>query len=294
MASQALVVGVDFSPASRRAARAAAAWAVRGGFPLVLVHAFPPSARRLAGAPRRTVKQAVAEAEVDEATRLSRWAEGLRADGVEVDVVARAGKPAEVLLSEAKRRRAALVALGTTGKGALRRLFLGSTARRVAAQAAIPVLLFPQRGRVPRTGPVVAGIDLAGGAGRVATAAAALASDLGEALHLVHTVPVPVTGTAPDVGPIYTPEMLADQERDAALSLTELAEPMREELHVRTFVEVGDAATALLTHARRGRAACIVVGRRRTPRLGFGSVSAALVQRSDRPLLVVPRRQAGR
>lgn len=293
MAGPSLVVGVDFSTASRKAVRGAAVFARAMAVPLVLVHAMqePPSSRGVAGAPRRQLKAAMAKAGVDEAMALSRWAERLRSPDLEVETVVRDGEPAEVLLAAAKRHRALLVAAGTSGKGMWRRTFLGSTARRVADRSPVPVMLFPERGGNPRRrpGPVVAGIDLLPGCGLLAEAAGRIALDLGAQFHAVHALAIPMAAGPGLEAAGYTSEMLARHEVEAKLALTEITEPLRRDVRVENFVELGDASTALLTHARRVGASCIVTGRRRSRRTGFGRVSLALVQRTDRPLVVVPK-----
>ena len=49
------------------------------------------------------------------------------------------GDPAEAIVREAKRGRYDLIVMGTHGRGALEGLLLGSVARKVIAQSAVPV-----------------------------------------------------------------------------------------------------------------------------------------------------------
>jgi nucleotide-binding universal stress UspA family protein len=50
------------------------------------------------------------------------------------------GRPAEQILAAAERARADLICTGTTGKGMLDRLLMGSVAQRLVRQSKLPVL----------------------------------------------------------------------------------------------------------------------------------------------------------
>lgn len=58
-----------------------------------------------------------------------------------IDVVH--GPPASTILSEAKKRKADLLVIGTHGKGRIEYAFLGSIARKIMRRSEIPVLLIP-------------------------------------------------------------------------------------------------------------------------------------------------------
>lgn len=286
-----VVVGMDFSEGSRRALQAVRFLGAIEGARVRLVHVYPKGGPRLGGAEGRRFKDAVAHAQADEAVELSRIAEQARRAGLQVDAVAVQGKPAPTLLAQAKRAKAGLVAVGTSGRRGVAGLFLGSTAQAVLRQSPIPVLVTPARHRQGRrkAGPVLAGVDLDASASAVVAAAVALATDLGVAVELLHAVRVPFIGPAfPEDGIAYSPRMLEEDEADAALRLSQLAEPHRKGVEVRTRVTVGDAATNLLARAQEVGAAAVVVGRRK-PARRMGSTSAALAHGLDRPLLVVPQ-----
>ncbi|AXK33584.1 universal stress protein [Streptomyces armeniacus] len=63
---------------------------------------------------------------------------------VEVEIVAQQGRPAEVLLEEAK--HAGLLVVGSRGSGLWGRLTLGSTSTEVVHHAHIPVVVVPAKG----------------------------------------------------------------------------------------------------------------------------------------------------
>jgi nucleotide-binding universal stress UspA family protein len=132
-------VGVDFSPASVRAAEVASALLGEDAT-LSLVH----------------VKPRLEESELDKAAwdatysaRVVELFDRLRADlqprpGVTVETVSLEGWPADQLLAFATRSRAELIATGTHGYGFVERLFLGSVATGVLRGAACSVLIAPE------------------------------------------------------------------------------------------------------------------------------------------------------
>jgi nucleotide-binding universal stress UspA family protein len=242
------------------------------------------------------MKTFIARAETQEVAKLSTLAERLRRHGFQVETVALDGKPAATLLSQAKRSKAGLIAVGTAGRRGIGAVFLGSVAQAVLRDSPVPVLVTPsrnRRGRRRRAGPVLAAVDLGPTSPSVLEAAADLANDLGVSLHVLHTIPLPFVGDVPDAAMAYTPQVLAHDEESAALRLTELLEPIRARVQAETTLGLGDAPTHVLAEAVHLGAAAIVVGRRK-PGRRLGSVSSAVVRATDRPVLVVPAGFASR
>jgi nucleotide-binding universal stress UspA family protein len=64
---------------------------------------------------------------------------------VEVEIIAEAGRPAQVLLDASK--DASLLVVGTRGSGAWGRLTLGSTSTEVVHHAHLPVVVVPTDSR---------------------------------------------------------------------------------------------------------------------------------------------------
>ena len=290
MAGPVIVVGMDFTEGSRRALQAVRFLGAQEGARIRLVHAYPKPALRMSGAEARRFKAAVAVAETDEARELSRIAEQSRRAGLEVDAVAVEGKPAQVLLAQAKRAKAGLIAVGTSGRKGVGAMFLGSTAQAVLRESPVPVLVTPARHRQGRrkAGLVLAALAFDDTDKAVLAAAAKLAEDLGVAVHAFHAVPVPfISAEFPENGIAYDPKLLERDEAEASAMLSELAEPHRMQVDVATHVGIGDPATNLIALAQQVGAAAVVVGRRK-PARRFGSVSAALAHGLDRPLIVVP------
>lgn len=290
MALPTIAIGVDFTEGSNRAVQAVSTLARGAPARMRLIHAFPPGKPKLSGAALRQVVASVAAAETREAVRLSRLAERLRRRGFLVETAAVEGKASATLLEQARRSKAGLIAVGTTGHKGFKGLFLGSVAQAVLRDSPVPVLVTPGRRRrgSRRAGPVLAAVDLDDTAPAVLGAAAGLASDLGVKVHAFHTLSVPFIGPAfSETGVAYSPQLLEEDEEDAAVELTKLVEPWRKGVEATTSTGIGDAATNVLALAQHIGASAIVVGRRKAGRR-LGSVSAAVVQAADRPVVVVP------
>lgn len=130
-----VVVGVDGSPPSVRAALWAGAEAARAGLPLHLV----------------LVDGTRADHSVDELTGRCRKA----IPGLNVTGEVAAGHPAAELVRRSA--QAQLVIVGSRGHGAFREALLGSTSTSLAAHARCPVVVV--RGEPRTAGPVVVGVD---------------------------------------------------------------------------------------------------------------------------------------
>ncbi|MCA1188571.1 MULTISPECIES: universal stress protein [unclassified Saccharopolyspora] len=135
-----VLVGVDGSQHSSRAARWAAAEAARLGASLHLVLAHDAAHRDRAEEQVREIAVECRAAEPDLHVR----AQAVTADPAE-DLVARSAD-------------AALLVVGSRGRGAVRDALLGSVSTAVATHAGCPVVVV--RGEPRGSGPVVVGLDL--------------------------------------------------------------------------------------------------------------------------------------
>jgi nucleotide-binding universal stress UspA family protein len=136
------VVGVDDS----RGARAALAWAAQHaaatGGRLRVIHAYEfPIAWIDDRAPELLKWTQRARREAEEAAErvVSDVLEPGQREGVEVEVVE--GSPADVLHDQS--REAAVVVVGSRGRGGFAGLLLGSVSQRVAQHAVCPVVIVP-------------------------------------------------------------------------------------------------------------------------------------------------------
>jgi nucleotide-binding universal stress UspA family protein len=135
-----ILVGVDGSEASLKAARLAAEIALRFGARLSLTYVvprllLPPDAYGLTIAEVEQEHQAYAGRLLAEATAT------LGESGVEVDTQVLTGTPAEGLAEAAQAPDVGMVVVGSRGRGAVARMLLGSVTSRLVHISSKPVLV---------------------------------------------------------------------------------------------------------------------------------------------------------
>ncbi len=131
-----VLVGVDFSEASRQALQRAGEWAQKCGVPLVAMHVLQPPAPMLPEAQIALPDPAWLHAMEDHAReQLQGWVKAYAGAGV----VVRWGGPAEELVAEAD--AGTLLVVAQVGHSTLERLLFGSTAARVVRLAPCDVLV---------------------------------------------------------------------------------------------------------------------------------------------------------
>jgi nucleotide-binding universal stress UspA family protein len=143
-----VLLPTDFSEDARLAAEAARRLV---GFPqpgarVVLLHAYNMPIEYTAYGPIPTSLHYLQDVGAAAEARLEEVAAGLREQGIEVETMSREGYPAEVIVEEAERLGADLIAMGTHGRSGLGHLLLGSTAERVVPRAPCPVLTLRRAG----------------------------------------------------------------------------------------------------------------------------------------------------
>ena len=137
-----ILVGTDFSPASRPAIRLAVEMAAANSAALWIAHvAAPPVPLATEGyVLPRFYEDMMLSIRADAQKRLRRLLSTARKSGVRARSLILNGVPHEALNRAARRHRADLLILGTHGRTGLARLFVGSVASRVVATAPCPVL----------------------------------------------------------------------------------------------------------------------------------------------------------
>ena len=130
-ASGPVVAGYDGSDDSRRAARHGAALAARLGRQLVLVHVAERDADRV------RADRELAEVLHDAISVLDPAPQ----QRLEATIATASGEPADELARLARERDAALLVIGTRGRGALKSALLGSVSAGVVRHAGPPVVL---------------------------------------------------------------------------------------------------------------------------------------------------------
>jgi nucleotide-binding universal stress UspA family protein len=222
-------------------------------------------------------------------------------DRPRVRLEAAAGDPSEEILRAAERDGAALIAMATHGRGALRRWAIGSVADRVGRTSPVPVMLVQPREEMPSApGPamierLVVPLDGSPAAAR----ALPLAGDL--ALRLdVPVLLVTVADLPPDVsGPLvyaaaYSQEvydeLIAANQAKARAMLAAAAVSLRDAgVGVSEQILQGTVAEAIAAAA--GPHDVIVMtshGRGGVKRWLFGSVATKLIHQGDVPVVLVP------
>ena len=131
-----VIVGVDFSEASRSALTQAAAWAQKLEKPLLAAHVLQPPAPMLPEAQIALPDPAWLQAMEDHALEhLTQWVEGIPNAKAEV----KWGSPAEELVALADAD--SLLVVAQVGHSGIERLLFGSTASRVVKHAPCDVLV---------------------------------------------------------------------------------------------------------------------------------------------------------
>lgn len=293
MAEQ-IVVGCDGSENSDRALD----WAIRearalGGELKVVVSMGRPVAvdPSLYGPFLEAIEQEadrVAGAAVARALEAGVAAVGALERGDAAGVLVQGSDSAEVLVLGRRGRR------GVRGR-------LGSVSAAVSAHASCPVVVVPERwdpraweapGAGPFAGRVVVGVDRLGRDNPAVAAAARHAGRHGTGLTLVMVVP---EATSVPTGSADLDRAVHEQLTGPARALVDqVAEAVREDcpgLDVRTYVFSGEPAERLVEAGRT--AELVVVGSRGYG--GFrgllmGSVSQAVLNEAESPVMVVPTR----
>src|SRR5579862_1332568 len=134
-----IVVGTDGSETADEAVRQAAELARLCGARVHLVCVYEPVARGDDGDSRAAEWVAGTREAVD--ATLARAASVLATAGVEVDVYAQRGDPADAILDVAEERDADLIVVGSRGRTGAKRFLLGSVPNRISHHAPCAVLI---------------------------------------------------------------------------------------------------------------------------------------------------------
>jgi nucleotide-binding universal stress UspA family protein len=130
-----IVVGTDGSETADEAVRQAAELARLCGARVHLVCVYEPRARGDDGADWVAGTREAVDATLDRAASV------LAAAGLEVDVYAQRGDPADAILDVAEERNADLIVVGNRGRTGAKRFLLGSVPNRISHHAPCAVLI---------------------------------------------------------------------------------------------------------------------------------------------------------
>jgi nucleotide-binding universal stress UspA family protein len=204
------------------------------------------------------------------------------------------GSPSWELLQEAERWRPDLVVVGSQGRSALARFFLGSVSKRLATESPTSVRVVRRAAEKSGVEPprIMIGVDGSPGAERAVRSVGRRVWPEGTEVRIV-TVDdgVPPTGILPAAA-----AMLKDGNEEAVAKARRMAEWAAEELRaiglrVSVAIEKGEPRRVLVGEARKWGADSIFVGGRgfggAVERLLLGSVSTALVTKAHCSVEVV-------
>lgn len=282
MFRKAVVVGVDGSSESLRAAGVAWRIADSAGLTLHVVHAV--SGAQLSRTVGRTpvyvsglFAQTLARARKDLVARLRGVVPPAQIRAVDVGT----GRAAHVLAERVARRRAGLVVLGGKRHGRLARAFGGSIAHYLVRVLDIPVLVTA----TPSIRRVLVAVDFSGTTGRTLAAGIALARLLGARVRVLHVVePIRYTYVVPRA-PDYT-TVFAEAGAALARLATRLGIPESE-----TVVRRGAPSDLITDEVARWKADLVVVGSHGkgfVDRALIGSTTESLLDRLPSSVLIVP------
>ncbi|WP_193103818.1 universal stress protein [Brachybacterium sp. FME24] len=297
-----VLIGYDGSEQAVQALHYAARAAQRSGSRLTIVTAYTlpamvyTSPATMPAVPDDVAREAAARELLQEAHQHLQGYPG------EIELRATFGDAAGVLKHLSAEAR--LVVVGARGRGGFLGRLLGSVSSALPSHAHCPTVVVPGHdaigegegaGRfapVQDDAPVVVGSDRSEQS-RVATVIAALAATERKApLHLAMTMPPAENWGAWYPELIPDPRLQEQRRQQLAGQLAADADLLREQfpsLQVSSEVEMGDPATQLVEYSRTAQ--LTVVGTRghgRVARALLGSVSRALLQRAEGPVLVVP------
>lgn len=286
---QDIVAGVDGSDASTGAARWAASIAHAVRSRLILAHALPQEGPIYSPAAVMLQSQFLNQIREDGAAIVDAAAEAIAADfpdlTIESDVAP--GPPSTHILEAATSAR--LIVMGSTGSGAIRSRFVGSTALKVANHAACPVTVW--RGAPGNPGPdqrpVIVGVDGSVLSEKAVEFAFRYADQFGAPLLAVHTWQGSATYREGGAG-ILIDWKAVEQEESALLAenLAGMADQYPD-VPVTRISEPGAAAPVILKYA--DDAQLIVVGSHgRSAMAGvvMGSTSQNLLHHSPIPVMI--------
>jgi len=139
-----IVVGTDGSETAGEAVRQATELAKNTGSNIYLVSAYEPvpSARmreEQTEVPKDLEWMVNPREDVDATLRAA--SDQIKADGVDVEIFAREGDPADAILDVAEERKSGLIVVGNKGMTGAKRFLLGSVPNKVSHHAPCSVLI---------------------------------------------------------------------------------------------------------------------------------------------------------
>ncbi len=283
-----IVVGVDHSPESLRAAEVAIRIARAAGAPLIPVHAVPavPLLTGVIGGEPIPVFSPRLQDDLTQASReqITRALRAVLPPAAVQHLQVQTGPAAFVIADVARSRRAELVVLGGKERGALARGLGRSTAHYLVRTVDLPVLVVGHS--VAPTARVLAAVDLSPASPPTLKVAGRLAALLGARLRVLHVVePLPFMHLLPEAL-----DRAAYQRRSQEV-FDRLVAPLTAVAPDDRVVRSGPPAETISEEAAAWHADLVVVGSHGkgwVDRILLGSTTERLVTELPTSVLVVP------
>jgi nucleotide-binding universal stress UspA family protein len=279
-----IVCAVDGSGRAHHVARVSRQLAEAADAQVVLTHVFDPM--MVPAPPTRELDLSLSTEDIEQHERrlarhaLARTAESL--GDVAYAAVFAEGRPEPEILGVVDDYDARLLVTGSAALTPVERIMGGSLSAQLAVAARCPVVVVTDDAAMHGAGPVLAAYDGSDHSLRAARHGAALAARLGRNLVLMHVA-------APDEPGAQADAALAREMHAAARACADATRGAAQRLDVTLAVEHGDPVEQLSLAADERAAPLIVVGSRGRNALKaalLGSVSAGVVRRADRPVVV--------
>lgn len=300
-----ILVPLDGSNRAERALAYAAAIAPNATLVLLHVAPTPEVERSLLGGEAKSKEEAAAEERSAARQMLDAAAERWR--GVittETERIVATGDPAEQIVWTANEQACDAVAMGSHGRGAIRRWAFGSVADRVVRTSTVPVLVVrspddetePHAASIAR---IVVPYDGSPLASEAFPTAASIAIVTGAAVKLIQVInPTILVPAAPLGDAAYPMQVYADLEQDLQVAATADLEGAQKSLAglgvtAEWDILVGSPALAIEDSLETSDLVVMTSnGRSGVQRWLVGSVAEKLIREAKAPVLLVP--SAGR
>ena len=214
----------------------------------------------------------------------------VRAEGI-------AGTPSQELVQRADKWKADLVVVGSQGRSALGRFFLGSVSKAVATEAncSVRVVRPAVEKRDDARLRIIVGVDGSPGARRAVRAVGNRVWPEGTEVHIIAVDDGVSPARIADINPGAAELITVNNEEEsvkARVMLDSAAEELRTlALTALTVIKEGDPQTVMIEEAQNWAADCIFVGalgfNTALKRSGLGSVAMGLVTNAPRAVEIV-------
>lgn len=139
-----ILTAIDFSPVTSKVLDQAKALAAAFNAKLWIIHVAAPEPDFVGfKTGPQYVRDHLADQLRKEHAELQSMAAACKSEGIEAEALLIQGPTAETIVAEADRLKADIVLVGSHGRGALFKAFVGSVSEQVLGECRIPVLVIP-------------------------------------------------------------------------------------------------------------------------------------------------------